>query len=315
MSTNGVEGFRDHFHPSSVHRLAAVGGSFKAPPQGCNSSPVTELHTNRKKMFAVLTQDCAEQRGLFHVFLLYADNTLLFVQHLIQVLWRMLREECRHLHHEWSFHFSFQLDKWTNEKLILVIRPHFVPCQRCVCVRRLDSDWFYPCSTFPKIIKAYGSFCRENSSRVQNHGQINLQKVSAIRWTFFTADDVAESVGVCYCVFLKPPRSSAYGLPGRTCSVGACCSLRIALLAASAYVSEVCPWPKINVVNTALWMNKFPGTAATPWPVINKLIHGVIHSLKCSQPLFIPRIYVCCYFSESAERNHARGKINHIFPP
>lgn len=55
--------------------------------------PATELHPNRKKMFAViifclvLTQDCAEQIGLFHLFLLYADNTLLFFQHLIQVPW------------------------------------------------------------------------------------------------------------------------------------------------------------------------------------------------------------------------------------
>lgn len=61
-------------------------------------------------------------------------------------------------------------------------------------------------------------------------------------------------------------------------------------------------------------MNKFPRAAATPRPVVNKLIHGVIHSLKCSQPLFIPPIYVCCYFSESAERNHAREEINHISP-
>lgn len=80
------------------------------------------------------------------------------------------------------------------------------------------------------------------------------------------------------------------------------------------YILEVCSWVKINVVNTPLWMNKFPRAAATPPPVVNKLIHGVIHSLKCSQPLFIPPIYVCCYFSESAERNHARGEINHISP-
>lgn len=62
--------------------------------------PVTELHPDRKKMFAVITfclvstRDCAEQRDPFHLFLLSADNNLLFLQHLIRVLWCVLREEC-----------------------------------------------------------------------------------------------------------------------------------------------------------------------------------------------------------------------------
>lgn len=121
------------------------------------------------------------------------------------------------------------------------------------------------------------------------------------------------SVVVCFQTkLLKPTCSAASNLSAGTSCVGDRCSLPVASQVGSAYISEVCPWPKINVVNTALQINKFPGAATTPRPVINKLIHGIIHSLKCSQPPFIPRIYVCCYFSESAERNQARGEINHI---
>lgn len=68
---------------------------------------------------------------------------------------------------------------------------------------------------------------------------------------------------------------------------------------------------KINAVNTTLWMNKSPPDAL--WATVNKLIHGVIHSLTRLYPPQ-PTISVCCYFRDSAERNHKRRNINHISP-
>lgn len=48
----------------------------------------------------------------------------------------------------------------------------------CLWGCRLDSDWSYLCSTylaFPRIVKTYGSFCRENSSQSNNQAQIKTQ--------------------------------------------------------------------------------------------------------------------------------------------
>lgn len=178
---------------------------------------------------------------------------------------------------------------------------------------------FIRVTPFPKIIKAYGSEIflpwKQQPSpepRVSHEVDVRHSRIGG---------------RLLQCVFKRIPNHLVAPRPASPAGpsvLGIAATLCVALLAASTgpdlcpkalrYILEVCPRAKINVVNTALWMNKFPGGAATPLPVINKLIHGLIHSLKRSQPLFIPRIYVCCYFSESAERNHVRGKINHISP-
>lgn len=83
MSTNRVEGSRDHFYLSYVHRLS-VSGSFKAPPQGWNSSPVSELHLNRKKMSysvcfwpktALNKEDCSMYSCSLQMILYYSFKT------------------------------------------------------------------------------------------------------------------------------------------------------------------------------------------------------------------------------------------------